>query len=123
MKSKLPLLLLIIYALEWAYLVLPVSTVVYQLYPFNGQWITKQAYVDFLARHIELCIFFYISTQLSTKHFRTLVIFFWLSVAYLMDYILTYNQPFGHFYFIPLSYGLYMGIAMCCLTIREILRS
>lgn len=113
------------FGLEWAYL--PVywfeydTNKVHSMYPLFNQLITHQTYIDYLARHIELiiasCLFYSFTQNLTVK------IFTWLFVGYLIDYILTYNQPIGHFYFLPLSYGLYMAITMVLLTIREIIRS
>jgi hypothetical protein len=125
MKFKILFWSIIIFGLEWAYL--PVylleddTNKVHSMYPLFNQLITHQTYIDYLARHIELIIaswlFYSFTNNLTVK------IFIWLFIGYLIDYILTYNQPIGHFYFLPLSYGLYMAITMVLLTIREIIRS
>jgi hypothetical protein len=125
MKFKILFWSIVMFGLEWAYL--PVywfeydTNKVHSMYPLFNQLITHQTYIDYLARHIELiiasCLFYSFTQNLTVK------IFTWLFVGYLIDYILTYNQPIGHFYFLPLSYGLYMAITMVLLTIREIIRS
>lgn len=119
---------LLIYALEWAYLPFYFFQTkkqleqVHSMYFFNGQTITYQTYTDYFARHLEILIPVWIFSKLDTNLKTTAITFKWMLVGYLVDYVLTYNQPVGWFYFIPLSYGLWMGICMAALTIREILR-
>lgn len=118
----------VIFALEWAYLPFYLTqsekelSVVHKMYPFDSQLITYQTYTDYLARHIEILIPVWLLSIPDSNRKQTLIVFKWLLFGYLADYILTYNQPIGWFYFLPLSYGFYMCIAMISLTIREVYR-
>lgn len=125
-KVKILLWFIGIYSLEWVYLIWyriqtpeELKTVHYP-FPFNPQGITWQTHTDYICKKLELIAF----CALAFIHFKemrlTLGIFLGLFIGYLIDYFLVYNDPYGWFYFIPLSYGLYMGICMCILTIREI---
>ena len=128
MSIKILFWIIIIFLLEWSYLVFYLVysdsqlQLVYAMYPFNGQLITHQTYVDYLSRHIEIIIPIWLVSRLESKFKKTLIIYKWLFVGYLVDYILTYNQPVAWFYFVPLSYGLYMAVCLCLLAMREIIR-
>jgi hypothetical protein len=108
----------------FAYLLLPYSEVGHQPFPFYkfkpGYEITWQTYYDYIFTRISILILLSVIVKLTPASYRDYAkTFWWLWFGYLIEYFLVFNQPFGWWYFVPLSYSLAAGISMAFLTFSK----
>jgi len=103
-----------VFILMYAYLPFPDRII--QPFPFHGQELYWQTFADYAFMRISILILIGIITYLQPKHMEYLFVFWLLWFGYLIDYFLVFNQPFGWWHFIPLSYSLFAGLSMICLT-------
>lgn len=115
-KQRILIPMTIAFILPWAYLLLPYSEVIHQMFPFDDQKITYQAYFDYLFTRISILIIMSIVVILCSKYREYLFTFWLLWIGYIIDYLLFYNQPYGWWHSVPLCYGLYAGLGMIFIT-------
>lgn len=122
-KNKILALLTISFVLTSAYLSVYylLDKDYHQPFPFfhiNNEdgGIKWDGYADYLFWRIIVLILIGIITIQTPKYREYLFTFWCLWIGYLIDYLLVFNQPFGWWHFIPLSYSLFAGISMIALT-------
>lgn len=102
----------------------PFSETMHNPFPFSKQELSWQSHVDYAATRTGFCILFAVIWYLSGKQWQYLALFI-LMCGYLIDYLLTYNEPwsyshlFGHR--VPLSYTLFMIISTGAVIFKSIL--
>lgn len=123
MKQEIKILIIsiIVFLLNYVYLLWPESTETFSYFKYNSQLLTKQAYVDYLCRIVQMIVIYYTLSSYIPKYRESLFLIGVLWLGYLIDYKLTYNQPWGWYGIIPLSYAFFMGIAMILILLYKIL--
>lgn len=80
----------------------------YHFFPFHSQALTPQTYVDYLGSRFSISTLLWALFLYSPQYREQLFIFWLLSVGYIVDYLLIYNDPFLHVLGVPLSYTYFM---------------
>ena len=81
-----------------------------------NEGITWYHYTDYLCTRISILILMSLIVQLAPKlreHLFTLLL---LWIGYFVEFVLVFNQPLKWYYSVPLSYSLFAGISMICIT-------
>ena len=120
MKSRVLFLCLLGYGVSFIYLLLPYTNHLRNdLILFRSDIeLSLESHVYYLCERLRMVIFFYIVLYLSQHYHKELTLFFWLSVGYLVDYLVWYN---GHLFYagpVPVSYTLIMGAVMSLTIIK-----
>lgn len=79
-------------------------------YPFNKIKVSAGAYADYSATWISFALIAFSHCFIMPKFRQTYFIIGCLFTLMLIEYHLDYNDPWSHWYFVPLSGGLYVGI-------------
>lgn len=87
----------------------------FKFYHVDGG-ITWYHYTDYLCARVSVLILVYVIVELEPKFREYLFTFFLLWVGYFAEFILVFNQPFGMYHSIPISYSLGAGLSMIALT-------
>jgi hypothetical protein len=77
-------------------------------FPFHSQGLTRQTYVDYLGSRFSMSCLFWTLFIYSPRYKGQLFLFWLLSVGYLVDYLLIYNDPFAMLKGVPISYTYFM---------------
>ena len=84
------------------------------MFPLDSTDIAFQTWVDYAAWRAASCVDFFIIRELiqafMPRYLPEINILFWLSVGYLFDYFVIYNNPFAKIWIIPISYTSFMLI-------------
>lgn len=125
MKKEIKILVIsiIVFLLNYAYLLWPLSSQLHPYFKFNSQLITTQAHVDYICRIIQMILIYYTLANYIPKYRETLFLVSLLWIGYLIDYLLTYNQPLGWYGIIPISYAFFMGISMILILLYKVLKT
>jgi hypothetical protein len=114
MKSKTALVLFIIFivfALQYLYMRFDADTTEYKLFPFNEkQLMSIGAYVNSIAIYVSiliLCIALMVFIKIERCYLVSVSL---LWIGFIIDFILTYNDPFLFYHNFPMSYSLYAGL-------------
>lgn len=105
---------IILMILNYAYL--PFSNIDYIMYPFplkEKQYIYLTTYIDYLVGRYGSILFIWAIVYIYVPYLRQyLKIFgiFW--VLFIIDYLLTYNEPMRYYSNIPMSYSFYMALCL-----------
>jgi hypothetical protein len=88
---------------------IPVSDEEVQMFVVDPQKISFQTWADYAAWRVAVCIAFNVIWSLAPLKYQSVTeIFFYLSVGYLIDYFVFYNNPFARIGPVPISYTLFM---------------
>lgn len=90
------------------YSIFPRSKQLYCLFPFHSQCLTKQVYFDYLAKILAISILLFALFKFSPFYRDRLFILWLLSLGYLVDYLLIYNDPFTNLFGMQISYTTFM---------------
>lgn len=123
-RNELLLMVTIAFILMYAYL--PIYLIfdhgLHQPFYFctvpNGG-ITWYHYADYLSYRIAILIPIYLLGQFIPKYREYLFIYLLLWIGYLIEFLLAFNQPFGYYHSIPISYSLGAGLSMIILTFHQ----
>ncbi len=74
------------------FLAIPDGYSQYDFFVFSDQKLTFQTYLYFLFQDITIAALSYIIAMESKEYFRLTVIYFWIQVAGLIDYVMSYNS-------------------------------
>lgn len=96
--------------LQFVYLLWSEDDTQFAFFPYSNQSMTKSCYANFIGIYFSISVLFLLlSWQTNIKYWISLL---WL--GFLVDFLLTYNDPFMFYYthgvYIPISYSLYMGV-------------
>lgn len=75
----------------------------YDLFLFSDQQVTIQTHLYFFCEHVIIILLSYIIATEETRFKYPVRAFFWLQVADLVDYLLTYNSTWVNISGLPLS--------------------
>ncbi|MDW0189337.1 MAG: hypothetical protein QOA70_06765 [Nitrososphaeraceae archaeon] len=113
----------IVFALRYAFSLVPNDGKGW--FPFSKQIISKAAYIDYLCidvGYVVICTALYFMTGKSNTALMLLVI----SIGYVFDYILIYNEPVRYLTFhnskLGISYSLLAGIVLSVSLINGIIK-
>lgn len=94
-----------------------------KMFPCSKQLISRPAWADYAFRNVGTCMLIYlIAKNTPGRTYKIIVIFFWLWVAYTLDYLIIYNEPFMYVGKLPLSYSLFAGLFMLGVTLKTIFK-
>lgn len=109
------------FILVWAYMFFPESETLHYPFKYDSQGLSWQAYADYLFTRIAIILLVWCVLDLSPKFREYIFILLFLWVGYLVDYLLCYNQPYAHWHYIPVCYGLLAGSAMIFIFLYKVL--
>lgn len=122
MKSRVLILCFFAFAMGYIYLLLPYTNQLKHLIPFRKDIeLSLESHIYYMCERLRMIIFFYIVWYCSDHYQKELRLFFFLSIGFLIDYLLFYN---GHLFYagiIPVSYTLIMGVIMALTVIKTII--
>lgn len=102
----------------------PFSETMHNPFLFSKQHLSWQSHVDYAATRTGFCILFAVIWYLSGKQWQYLALLL-LMCGYLIDYLLTYNEPFAYSYLfglkVPVSYTLFMIISAGAVIVKSII--
>lgn len=81
-------------------------------YPFNPIKVSPGAHIDYSATWITFALIAFAHCFILPKFRQTYLIIGLFFILMDIEYYFTYNDPLAHWYFVPLSCGLYFGIVL-----------
>ena len=98
------------FALMEVYSLFPYDHKEVRMFPLDPTLISFQTWVDYVAWRTKAIVDLFIIRALFPFYRKEMNVFIWLSVGYLIDYFVIYNNPVVKIGVIPISYTLFMLI-------------
>jgi hypothetical protein len=103
---------IVVYALKFAFTVLPKTTVLYSPFPYDPQEMTRPTYLDMVCDCVSYVCIFGVLCYILPKYRE---VFFMLALAftgYAIEFAFKYNNPMSKFYFtdyiyLPIGYSTF----------------
>jgi len=114
---------LIVFLLKYVMIMFPSSDKLYSPFSFSSQKISIQAYIDYLSTALGYVVISAFVWHVKPNNVTLMVL--WLSIGYVIDYLLFYNNPIKTVtigsHDIGLSYSLFVSIALASILFIEII--
>ncbi len=115
----------ITFALQFAYMIVPASKILKRRFLFSDQLISDQAYYDYLGKNFSYVVICITIALISQKLRMPSIFVGILAFGYVIDYLLTYNNPFMRIIILnksfPCSYAMVLAIIFSVSMITSII--
>lgn len=124
MKDELKVLIMIFFGLcvSQAYLFVPENTREVSFFIFDDQKLTPQTHAWFIFNRLNWCIIFFSVYMTSTQFKKDFLIIFVMQCLGLVDYLLTYSNPWIFIGPIPVSWTTCYLAVFAILIIQRLLK-
>jgi len=90
--------------------------VMHKYFPFSNSECSFQEYVYYLCQHLMFVALFFVMAKKIESN-GVLFIYFFISLADTLDFMLTYNSRWGSFGGIPISFNTVQAVLITCLMV------
>lgn len=124
MKDELKALIMVFFGLcvSQSYLLVQENTHVVSFFLFDDQKLTPQTHAWFIFNRLNWCIVFFSMYLLSSQYKKYFLIIFAMQCLGLVDYLLTYSNPWYYVGTIPVSWTTCYLAMFAILIIQRLLK-
>lgn len=114
------LLFLYIVLLIWVgYEMVPYDSIPLDMFPFSSTQLPFKTWLYFFLEHTGIIMLCYILAMEATTYRYATKVFFYLQVADLIDYVMTYNTQWFTFFGIPITFNILSAICFSFVILKE----